>query len=355
MAILHIAVRQRINFNGNRLFCYLTSALIAISCVFTTRHVHSADTTRQILAFYYGWYGNPAVSGRWVHWKDADPANERIANSAHFPAFGAYDSHDPALLDRQAAAARAAGISGFVASWWGQGSFEDQGIAPLLAAAGKRGLSVSAYYEKIDGNDSATRIKAATADLGYLLAQYGHDKAWLRFDGKPVIFVYTRALHALSPAEWQEAVAQIRRDHPDGAALVADTLDRAYLAAFGGASVYNITGQTQHKSPPEIRDWAHTAFPKLVAAAGPGKISSVTVIPGYDDRTADRPSPRPVTERWGGETYRALWQEAIAAAPDYVLITSWNEWHEGSEIEPSVEYGSLLLDETAGFSREFLR
>ena len=64
--------------------------------------------------------------------------------------------------------------------------------------------------------------------------------------------------------------------------------------------------------------------------------------------------PRPVTDRWGGETYRVLWQEAIAAAPDYVLITSWNEWHEGSEIEASVEYGSRILDDTAAFSREFL-
>jgi glycoprotein endo-alpha-1,2-mannosidase len=64
--------------------------------------------------------------------------------------------------------------------------------------------------------------------------------------------------------------------------------------------------------------------------------------------------PRPVTDRWGGETYRVLWQEAIAAAPHYVLITSWNEWHEGSELEPSVEYGSRILDETPAFSREFL-
>jgi hypothetical protein len=228
-------------------------------------------------------------------------------------------------------------------------------MAPLLAAAAKHGLAVSAYYEKIAGDDPASRIKAAIADLDYLLVQYGRDKAWLRADGKPVVFVYGRVLNALSPAEWQEVIAAVRRDNPGGVVLVADTLDRARLGAFDGASVYNITGQTQHKSPPEIRALAHAAYPKAVAAAGPGKISSVTVIPGYDDRAVGRPSPRPVTDRWGGETYRALWQEAIAAAPDYVLITSWNEWHEGSEIEPSVEYGSLLLDETTGFSREFLR
>jgi glycoprotein endo-alpha-1,2-mannosidase len=80
----------------------------------------------------------------------------------------------------------------------------------------------------------------------------------------------------------------------------------------------------------------------------------VTVIPGYDDRNVGRPPLRPITDRWGGETYRVLWLEAVAPAPDYVLVTSWNEWHEASEIEPSVEYGSRILDATATFSREFL-
>jgi glycoprotein endo-alpha-1,2-mannosidase len=80
----------------------------------------------------------------------------------------------------------------------------------------------------------------------------------------------------------------------------------------------------------------------------------VTIIPGYDDRNVGRPLPCPVTDRWDGETFRVLWQKAIAAAPDYVLITSWNEWHEGSEFEPSVKYGTRILDETAAFSREFL-
>ena len=64
----------------------------------------------------------------------------------------------------------------------------------------------------------------------------------------------------------------------------------------------------------------------MIAAAGSG------IIPGYDNRNLWRLPPRLITDRWGGETYRTLWQEAIAAAPDYVLITSWNEWHEGSEL-----------------------
>jgi glycoprotein endo-alpha-1,2-mannosidase len=252
------------------------------------------------------------------------------------------------------AEASRAGITGFIASWWGQGSFEDRGLPLLLDAAGKHGLTVSAYYEKVAGEGTATRKAAAVADLDYVLKQYASHTAWMRAEGKPVLFVYGRALHQLSPAEWQDVIVQVRHNNPGGVTLVADGFDPKYVSVFDGASTYNITGQTQHKSPPQIREWAHAAYPKMVAAAGPGKISTLTVIPGYDDSKLGRPPPRPVTQRWGGETYRVLWQEAVAASPDYVLITSWNEWHEGSEIEPSVEYGSVMLNDTAVFAREFL-
>jgi glycoprotein endo-alpha-1,2-mannosidase len=309
---------------------------------------------RQVLAFYYGWWGNPGTSGEWRHWTGVDAAGERIENAAHFPALGAYDSHDPAIVDQQAEAARAAGITGFIASWWGTGSFEDKGVPVLLSAAAKHGLAVSAYYERVAGADAGSRVKAATGDLDYLLSHYAGHPAWLRAAGKPVVFVYGRALNALPPSDWREVIAQVRRDNPRGVLLIGDSLNPALVSVFDGASTYNVTGNTQRKSPPQVRAWAHAAYPRMVAAAGTGKISSVTVIPGYDDRATGRPALRPVTDRWGGETYRALWQEAIAAAPDYVLITSWNEWHEGSEIEASVEYGSRILDDTAAYARDFL-
>ena len=331
----------------------VTLFVVATSSTVLPRIVCAASVAPEILAFYYGWYGNPQISGEWRHWKNVDPVNKRVENVTDFPAYGTYDSHDPAVVDRQAGAARGAGLTGFIASWWGHDSFEDRGMPLLLVTAGKHNLSVSAYYEKIAGDDAASRIKAAVGDINYLLTQYGTDKAWLRAGGKPVLFVYHRALDELSLADWREVIVQVGRDKPGGVVLVADSLDRGFVSTFDGASTYNITGQTQHKSPPEIRAWAHAAYPKMVAAAGSGKISTVTIIPGYDDRNTGRKPPRPVTDRWGGETYRVLWQEAIVAAPDYVLITSWNEWHEGSEIEPSVEYGSRILDDTAPFSREF--
>jgi len=49
----------------------------------------------EVLAFFYGWYGNPQVSGHWVHWKDVDEANKTIASTTHYSQLGPYDSHDP--------------------------------------------------------------------------------------------------------------------------------------------------------------------------------------------------------------------------------------------------------------------
>ena len=180
-------------------------AFVLVAAMLSTAHADSVP--REVLAYYYGWYGNPATSGNWVHWQGVDPAAEQIKSSAHFPALGAYDSHDAATLERQAVAARAAGLTGFIASWWGIGDFTDRGIPLLLAAAGKHGLAVSVYYEKVDGNDAASRKAAAIADLDYLLAHYGGDPAWLRVGDKPVVFVYGRALSALAPLYWSAVLA----------------------------------------------------------------------------------------------------------------------------------------------------
>jgi Glycosyl hydrolase family 99 len=217
------------------------ASLFGVFAVTTSSPVAStADLAPEVLAFYYGWYGNPQVSGEWRHWKNVDPANERIEGVTDFPAGGTYDSHDPAVVDRQAETARTVAISGFILSWWGRDTFEDHGTPLLLAAAGKRKLAVSAYYEKVAGEDAANRVKAAVGDIDYLLRRYGGDKAWLHANGKPVLFVYERALHELSPADWQEVLAQVGRDNPGAVVLIVDSLDPQYGSLFGGASTYTL-------------------------------------------------------------------------------------------------------------------
>jgi Glycosyl hydrolase family 99 len=58
-----------------------------------------------------------------------------------------------------------------------------------------------------------------------------------------------------------------------------------------------------------------------------------SVGPGYDGLRAGEPPP--IRPRRNGVTYDELWAAAIAARPDVVTITSFNEWGEGTQIEPA--------------------
>jgi hypothetical protein len=307
-------------------------------------HLFGRNRAHQVLAFYYGWYANPDVSGRWAHWPEG---------IAHEPLIGRYDCHDPKIVQRQFEQAKSAGITGLIVSWWRPGDFQEQGMPLLLATAERVGLKISIYYEAAKPRKSPTH-EATEDDLLDILNRYAKHDAWLRADGKPVVFVYARALNELHLSGWEQVITQVNRRYAGGVCFVADEISNAASKLFDGIHSYNPTGQTANKSVDEIRAWARATYPKWVATAGK-RISCVTVIPGYDDTKLNRPGPRPTTDRHGGETYRVLWQEAVAAQPDWILITSWNEWHEGSEIEPSKENGDRELNATPEFARRFLR
>jgi hypothetical protein len=75
-------------------------------------------------------------------------------------------------------------------------------------------------------------------------------------------------------------------------------------------------------------------FARLCAQArAKNLLCAPSVGPGYDAR---RGSGDPVVKRRRkGATYDSMWRMAIAAHPDRVTITSYNEWHEGTQIEPA--------------------
>lgn len=81
------------------------------------------------------------------------------------------------------------------------------------------------------------------------------------------------------------------------------------------------------------------------------KLFTATVIPGYDDTVVRKFGFR--RRREDGKYYEKIWKIALESSPDWILITSFNEWHEGSEIEPSKEYGDKYLKITAKFADIF--
>lgn len=338
--------------------CYIALGLAALAIAkepATGRSdIRWSNVPKQVLAFYYGWYGNPSVSQRWYHWKNVDEAKKHIDESTHYPVLGPYDSHDPKVVDIHCRQAKEAGLTGFIVSWWVKGDFHDQGMPLMLDTAKKYGLKITIYYETVPPRGNPT-IEGAVDDMTYITDKYGKHPAWLKVNGKPVIFIYGRAIGEMKLDGWQKILNEFTAKRPSGAVFIGDRISKEAAQIFDGIHTYNPTGLTKGKSLEEIRSWSAATFPEWVKTAGPDRIACVTIIPGYDDSVQpSRKPPRPITDRHNGETYKVMWEQAQAANPDWVLVTSWNEWHEGSEIEPSAELGAQDLATTKRFAKKFL-
>ena len=307
----------------------------------------------RVMAFYYPWYGTadgPGGAGRVAHWGRIDAEKKDISESTHYPVLGAYDSHDPNIIDQHCRWAKRAGIDTLIVSWWGHGDYTDRAMQTILDVCGSHGLSACIYYETVPSSQTA---ETAAQDILKVLRKYGGHPAYLRIGDDAVVFVYGRALQEIGLTGWLKAVGIMnRRMLVVGLKVIGDQFSYGAARVFDGLHTYNTAGSLQGMTPDEVRKWAPGTYRAWVELAdGAGKISTLTVIPGYDDTKIRKPGL--AVKRFDGELYRAQWDAAIEADPHWVLITSFNEWHEGSEIEPSFEDKELYLDITAHYTKIF--
>ncbi|MFQ5871601.1 MAG: hypothetical protein ACE5IB_05550, partial [Candidatus Geothermarchaeales archaeon] len=143
------------------------------------------DLEKKVFAFYYPWYASPAgPSSFWDHWVGV--TQETIANSAHYPLLGAYDSADERVMLAHMAMAKHAGIDGFIASWWGIGDFTDRQVTGLLSVAEEVDLKISVYYESVRDLTKQEIVD----ELSYVVNSYADSPSFLKDSGRPVLFIY---------------------------------------------------------------------------------------------------------------------------------------------------------------------
>lgn len=284
-----------------------------------------------VLAHYYPWYGTPdGPSGRWNHWDPVTPHH----GSADTPSLGFYDSRDPEVLRQHIDWARDAGIDAFVVSWWGPRSFEEGSLNILLELLEEEQVEDFAITVMIEQASSGSNLRD---QIRYVLERNGASPAWLRADGRPVLFLFGRVASEFSRSTLEAALGG------RSVFAVADgvTFSDA-AAAFDGILFYNPL--------PDLAGY-ESVFPDVVNEHNAsGRIVVAAALPGYDDTNTVRPARFRIS-RTDGAMYRRMWRTADLG--DWVAITSWNEWHEGTEIEPSEEYGNLYLRLTDSLQTEW--
>jgi Glycosyl hydrolase family 99 len=259
-----------------------------------------AAASARTAIFYYSWFGTPAEDGAYQHWEQGGHAPPVSVGSSYYPARGPYSSSDALVLGAQMQEIAGAGVGTVIVSWWGRGSVEDQRLPRVLGAARAAGLEVAAHLEPYGGRT----VGSTAGDVEHLRALGVSD-------------FYVWASVDLPDEEWRELNGRL-----DGVRVFANTNLPGKAAAGGFDGVYTY----------DVLLYDGRFFPRYCAQARRLKLlCAPSVGPGYDARRAT-PDTR-LRPRQRGATYDSMWQGAIRARADIWTITSYNEWHEGTQIE----------------------
>ncbi len=152
---------------------------------------------------------------------------------------------------------------------------------------------------------------------------------WARIGGKPVVVTYAAAFSS----GWNQQ-------------LFTD-LDARFASVFGGLDAYVIrdvswTGVTTESST----RWG-------AALAGPFINGIACVGPGYNDSAVIGRTPL-IQDRQNGAFYSNGWNTILGSyTGNMVGVETWSEFHEGTQIAPSREYGRLYVDLTQEYASKF--
>jgi hypothetical protein len=293
---------SRAALSGNRLPAIVASAIAAACVLVPAAGGDLPQRNERVAIFYYPWYSNPAKDGGWAHWyveHDGTP----VLSTEFFPSRGLYSSSSAKIVAAQMREIAAAGVGTVVVSWWGFDSPENDRLALVEQAAAKEGLGIALHVEPYRGRTPAR----AAEDIARLHDEHG------------ITDFYVYDADRDPAAEWAEALSTL-----DGVRIFGHTpmVGRAKASGFDGLYTYDVV------------TWNGTLFRRLCTQAhAAGLLCAPSVGPGYDARLATRiESVRP---RNDGHTYDSMWKTALKAKPDLVTVTSYNEWQEGTQIEPA--------------------
>jgi glycoprotein endo-alpha-1,2-mannosidase len=284
----------------------------------------------KVTAFYYLWYGTLEHDKSWRHWNQNGHLPPDDIASQFYPERGPYSSRDTAVLAEQMADLRSARIGVIAVSWWGQGSWDDQSLDALFSAAQAAGVQIAFHLEPYAGQTAAS----AVADIRYLLGRFGSSPALYRVS-RPTAASTSKAPRAVfylfapsrMPASQLKAALRGLRETADDSIVMIHSPNAISALRDGGDGIYTYNPMASPDS-----------FGTLVAdCKADNLIASPSVSPGFDNREAVATAQQ-VVDRQDGAHYDAMWQAALATNPDWIGVVSFDEWHEGTQIEPARDY-----------------
>jgi hypothetical protein len=322
-----------------------------------------------VSASYYPWY-NPTA---WAYAECSTGTLRGDLLPSQLPALGKYNSYDEETVTQQIAWSAAAGINVWDLEWVAPNDLIDATIQnSVLTNPHIRDLHVAIFYDydnrfNHDFNLTPDKIATIVSDFQYLAAHYFNHSSYLTVGSRrPVVFFYlSRALNPVSNV--QQMVSAVRKAVSAAGFNIYLIGDEYYAAAppdparianwdaIFGYDVY--VGASGYSDDDGYLAMHSTMYSQYAAAAKQLGVDFVpSVMPGFNDRAirqtcANHPAlaRRTSAEAVEGSMFNSFLQQlAIPYAANSKLkmihITSFNEWLEDTEIEPSVVGVPTTLD-----------
>ena len=289
-----------------------------------------------MIAFYYAWFD----MGDW---------QKGTTSTGDLPD-PLYDGGDETALNRHLQQAVAAGIDALACAWKGPGDkTTTQRCKKLLDLAAARGgkVKVAMFADQADTGWFVGSEGAMVKAIELLKSDFMPSPAYLRVGDRPVVLAWLA--HSLGgPDAWQRVRGQV--DPENKQFWMAGTDQFQYLDSFDALFYFDISWES--KPGAAMASYAGR-LSRYNQSSGAGKPFVATVQAGYDDTLNRGPGHKVVPHTADAAYYKQTWQAAIDRRACATVLTSFNEFFEGSYIEPSAQFGKTYLDVTGQMTAQY--
>ncbi len=296
--------------------------------------------------YYYPWYGGSDFHGRKYLREKLVPVQT--------PELGEYKDTDPEIIRQHLEWSRYAGIGLWVTSWWGPGRMIDKTTKDhILTHPDLDDMKIALFYETSGRMKDFTDDNNVASDIKYIAQNYFDHPNYYTIDGRPVLFVYLTRVLARNGnlASTMDLMRDAAAEEGYEIYIIGDqvfgnppatTNDIALLDGITNYDVYGSSNSKMFATQKKVENYYNdqAEWKAMAEKVSAGFIPAAS--PGYNDRgvrEGHEPLSRKLTkDDEFGSLFKAMLTNAVKLTDErtgnLLMINSWNEWHEDTQIEP---------------------
>ncbi|NMH29343.1 glycoside hydrolase family 71/99-like protein [Flavobacterium silvaticum] len=308
----------------------------------------------KLYAHYMPWFETKESSGnnQWgYHWTMANqnpdiinPNGQRQIAAHYYPLIGPYHSGDHDVIENHLLLMKYSGIDGILIDWYGTYNINDfaalkQNTEQIVAVCAEIGLEYAIVYEDRFLNDivnaglAGTRAIGARTDMTYLKNNFFSQDNYIAVNGKPLLLNFG-PITLMTETEWTTAFSNLD-PKPTFLTLWNNT-----------AAGNNASGEFAwvYENNTNLQNFYQNRMPTLDVAMG-------SAYPGFNDFYQEGGTSTVIG--WTiphGTTLQTTLQMAQTAGVDMLQLVTWNDFGEGTMLEPTVEFGYDYVNQIKTFA-----